>query len=276
MAQDRFGRRLIHRGGSPPSSFASEDMMRAVRLPQRNCFTDTQMNRQRPLRTKTTPSMHNTVAGGPRLPRNRIGSLFNTTAGDVPRAPVRTQSATTLYVKPVSPPLEHRVPPVATISRVSNHAYGHQQEQQFDSGLGLEKPKPARKPSIPGYRARCIDDAESDDEIQTDYVHESIKPLNPEISSLVTPQQLPSLKPQPRNLSFKLTPSMLQKQDSGVEEQQMDTLQSPTSSIDGANESSFDPQTYQRHLEDIQRSAMEWSRLQEGLAMLLPNVDGDT
>ncbi len=276
MAQDRFGRRLIHRGGSPPSSFASEDMMRAVRLPQRNCFTDTQMNRQRPLRTKTAP-MHNTVAGGPRLPRNRIGSLFNTTAGDVSRAPVRTQSATTLYVnKPVSPPVEHRVPPVATISRFSNDA---RHNQQFDSGLGLglEKPKPTRKPSIPGYRARCIDDAESDDDIQTDYVHESIKPLNTEITSFVTPrQQVPSLKPQPRNLSFKPTPSMLQKQDSGVEDQQMDTLQSPTSPLDEANGSSFDPQTYQRHLEDIQRSAMEWSRLQEGLAMLLPNVDGDT
>ena len=274
MAQDRYGRRYIARGSSPPSSLRSEDMMRAVKLPQRNCFTDHQMrpSPQRPLRSKTS----GVQVGGPRLPRNRIGSLITTSTGDISKMPLRTSSAATLqYVKPVSPPAEARVPPVVTIPHTPSG------QQCFDSGLGLDKPlnikstsssssssnSSKRTGSIPGYRSRCIDDSESDDDIQTDYVHEAIK-TNTELSGYVSTTRQD--KPQPRDLSL----TLLQKQDSGVD-QQMDTLQSPTSPlVEGG--SSYDPETYQKHLDEIQRSATEWSRLQEGLTMLLPNTDGDT
>ena len=265
MAFDRYGRRLTPRGSSPPSSFRSEDIMRSVKLPQRNCFTDNPRPRQVPSRSRTAPQQ---LGGGPRIPKNRIASLANINV-EGSKTPLRVNSATTLqYVKPLSPPEQRRVPPVATVAHTSSEG-----QQQFDSGLGLERPimmKPATsKSSIPGYRARCASDSE-DDDIQTDYIHEVIKPTISGISTVVPSSQ--TFKSHPQSLALEPTRTTLQKQDSGIE-QQMDTTISPMSPQGG---SSFDPETYQRHLDEIQRNATNWSRLQEGLAMLLPNTDGDT
>ena len=266
MAHDRYGRRLTSRGGSPPSPLIGDEMMRATPI-TRNCFTENQMRptpvpmdtrQQRPLRSRTGPQQ---IGGGPRLPRNRMGSLA--TAIDNSKTPFRSNSAATLqYVPRSSSPEERRVPPVVTIA-----------EQQFVSGINVEKTKPVKRSSIPGYRARCIDDCDSDDEIQRDYHGPSPLKTNTEISAFIASPQ-PTMK-QTNSLQHS-TNITFQKQDSGID-QEMDTLQSPTSPpppVTGI--SNYDPETYQKHLDDIKRKAMEWSRLQEGLTLLLPNTDGDT
>ncbi len=246
MAHDRHGRRLTSRGGSPTLPLTGDEV---TRVTPRTCFTDPS---QRPLRSRTGGPQ---VGGGPRLPRNKMGSL--STAID------RSNSANTLQYLPS----ESRVPPVVKIAS--------ENRLKLNSRLGTETPlntKTVKRPSIPGYRARCIDDCDSDDDVQTDYYRESSIKTNPAMSTFITS---PQTMKQNMSLNLSITP---QKQQETVIEQQMDTLQSPISPDNSiaTGQSIYDPETYQKHLDDIKRKATEWSRLQEGLALLLPNTDGDT
>ena len=261
MSQDGYRRMVIPRGGSPPTSFRSEDMLRAVNLPQSNCFTENQVRthindpRQRPLRSKTGPQ------AGPRLPRTRMSSLANIESS---KMPLRTNSATTLqYVKPSSPPRRTQV----LVHTAVSQATGTKELDRFDSGVELERPPKTnpKKSSFPRVKSRCAFDSDTEDE--TDYIHSVQGKQNNE--SLTIRPNSPTMVYQPRQET--LPTNMLNRQDSAISEQQMDSLQSPP--LGGET---FDPEMYKKHLDNIQSKALEWSRLQEGLTMLLPNSDGDT
>lgn len=265
MSHDRYGRLLNARGGSPPTAY-TKDQDR-VHSPPRKSLTDQRQPVQpsvaairhpRPVRSRTGPQL---ATPGPRIPRNRFSSL------QTEKSPLRTTgSVSTMQTGVVSPPAvvrEQRVPPVVTIAVDSDSA----------RTKNTRSVTPPKRTSIPGYRSRCVE-SDSEDEILTDSVHETIKPSR-DISSYMTTTTSDHNNTSTQ-LYFKPSEINYLKQDSGID-QEMDTVQSPlTSPSDVPSVSNFDPKTYQKHLDDIQKSAMEWSRLQEGLAMLLPNSDGDT
>lgn len=258
MSQDRFGRRLSARGGSPPSTYSNEE---TIRNPQHRSFTDQHpsvaaIKHPRPVRSRTGPQLQ---TAGPRLPRNRFSSL------QTDKIPLRTSSAVTLsQTRVVSPPAtrEQRVPPVVTVA--AGLLLASDSKMKKVENPITTRPTPKRT-SIPGYRSRCVE-SDSEDELQTDSVHEAIKPSR-EMSGYMTSDSQMYFKP----------PENYLKQDSGID-QEMDTVQSPSTPVSeiSSTGSSFDPKTYKKHLQDIQQNAIEWSRLQEGLSMLLPNSDGDT
>ena len=273
MSFDAYGRSVISRG---PTALRNEEMVRVGNLPYSTSrITETTMKNNPAYYGET--GRHSQVtrsrissSGGPRRPVKKYNtSLMNLDASKSINRTGTGSSNSLLaghrYVVPDSP-VVRPVYPVTNVEQEHRVSSG-----RYDSGLGLNEPlkiiknkKPVKH--IPGVVSRCCGSDDDDDDLETDHVSGTVKTTSPSIQSLSTPLTKGSTYLN----SYSTSIPTMERQDSAFE--QMD-IQSPTLPVGGT---SFDPTQYQKHLDDIQRRATEWSRLQEGLAMLLPNTDGDT
>ena len=186
----------------------------------------------------------------------RISALTSRVSTDGPRdnpVPGRSRSAPRRPITPSGP----RLPSKTRFTSVSDPRSGERRTSSPPSTLYEMRREPTRTPPArPEFKARCL----PDDDIERDHVGVH-KTASVSTSYSQTAHYRPKEMQQP--------PITYERKDS-VFSEQMEL--SPTIATEGM---SFDPEQYQKHLNEIHQQATEYAKLQEGLMLLLPNIDGD-